>query len=225
MIADHDVVQERPLSCFCDYHLRAGTWRRFGRVLIDEEAFRPARDHPCGEDGVSWSREEVVRSVEGEKAFGVPRRGIDASRVVDTDGVVGGGMGNEERNAQLTGSLFDRVQRQVVEEFAADGEAAASDVDRGAPLLFDHGKLRAEQARDVRDVGRRAERCDGTDLWEIGGDGDHRRPAETVADEQLGSRIVLAKPRRREPEIVEVGREIGVGEVALTRAETGEVET
>ena len=91
-------------------------------------------------------------------------------------------------------------------------------------MLFDHGKLRAEQSGDVGDIGGRAERGDGPDLWEIGGDGDHCGSAEAVADEKLWRGVVLAEPPGGEPEVVEVGGEVGVGEIAFARTEAGEVE-
>jgi len=56
------------------------------------------------------------------------------------------------------------------------------------------------------------------------GDGDHCGTAEAVADEQLWRSVVLAEPRCGEPEVVEVGGEVSVGEIAFARAEAGEVE-
>lgn len=110
VIADHDVVQEGSLSGLGHHHWRARARRRCGRVLIDEESLRPARDHPCGVDGVIWSGQEVVRSVEGEKALGVPRSGVDPRRVVDANDVVSGGMRDKERRMELTGSFLDRMR-------------------------------------------------------------------------------------------------------------------
>jgi len=45
-----------------------------------------------------------------------------------------------------------------------------------------------------------------------------------VADEKLWRGVVLAEPPGGEPEVVEVGGEVGVGEIAFARTEAGEVE-
>lgn len=134
----------------------------------------------------------MVGPVEGEKALGVSRGGVDPRRVVDANDVVSGGMHDEKRRVELCGSLLDRMCGQVVEHLAADGEAAAGDVDHRLALLLDLGKLRTEQPSDVGDIGGRAERGDCPDLGEIGGDGDHCGTAEAVADEQLRRGVVLA---------------------------------
>ena len=93
-----------------------------------------------------------------------------------------------------------------------------------SPRAFDLVHRVGEHSRDVRGGSGRADRRDCTDLGDLGRGREHGSPAEGVADQQLGCLVLLAQPRCGGDDVVDVRAEVGVRELALAGAETGEVE-
>ena len=94
---------------------------------------------------------------------------------------------------------------------------------RGAGGL-DLGHVGGEVRDDVGRVGGGVDGGDGAHLGDFAGRGQHRRAAERMADQELRSGARRAQERGCRNEVGDVRGEVGVGELALARAEAGEVE-
>ena len=93
----------------------------------------------------------------------------------------------------------------------------------GDAVALDVGELGVEMVQHVGDVGGAAIVTTAVASHAVGG-GEHRGAAERVADEQGRRREPLAQMVGGAHQVLDVGGERGVGELALRRAEPGEVE-
>jgi hypothetical protein len=81
-----------------------------------------------------------------------------------------------------------------------------------------------EQMRDMRGIGRRGDCDDRFGLGNLTGGGEDRGSAEAVTDQDRGSFAGRAQMVSGADEVGDVRGEGRVGEIALARAEAGEVE-
>ena len=116
------------------------------------------------------------------------------------------------------------VRRDVVKETLGDGEMAPADLDLGRALGRDRRHRGCEQVAHVRRLGRRGDGCDAARLGYALGGGEHRRTAEAVPDQECRRPVVAAQVVGGRDQVVDVGGESSVGEVALATAKPGEVE-
>ncbi len=134
-------------------------------------------------------------------------------------------MQHQQRLAQVAQALFELLRCDVVQEFLADAEGAARERDLDLALLLNVGDMLLEQTGDVPRIGRRRNRRDRARFRHLRRGGQHRRAAEAVADQDRGRLIHLAQVIRGRDQIGDVGGKRRVGELALARAEPGEIET
>ena len=167
----------------------------------------------------------MIRAAERDEALRMFRRAEDRARVLDADQIVGRRMQHQQRLAQIGEALMQLLFRHVVEEFLADAERAARERDLDLAFRMDVGDMLPEQAGDMRRIGRRRDGRNRAHLRTMLRGREHRRAAEAVADQDRGRAIHLAQMVRGRDQIGDIGREGRVGELALARAEAGEIET
>src|SRR6185312_5273733 len=112
----------------------------------------------------------------------------------------------------------------VVEKFAPDREGTAGERDLRLAVRADVLDMITEQARDMRGVRWRGDGDDGFRFRNLAGGGEDRRTAKAVADQDRGGLPRRPQTTGGADEIGDVGGEGRVGEIALARAEPGEVE-
>ena len=93
-----------------------------------------------------------------------------------------------------------------------------------SPFCMDVGDMLLEQAGDMRGIGRRRDGRDRARLRHLLRRGQHGGAAEAVADQDRGRPEHLAQVIRGRDQVGDVGGERRVGELALARAEPGEIE-
>jgi len=179
---------------------------------------------PAGVDRVGAARDQVVGGVERDEALGVARRDEDRRGVVDAHRGVERRVHDQQRQAQLLDPLGLAVGREVVEELLLDAERPAGQLDLGLARGLDLVARALEQVGDVAGVGRRADGGDGTQLRHSRGRRQHRGAAQAVADQQGRRGEAPAQGIGRGDQVVDVGTEVGVGELAVAVARPGEVE-
>ena len=166
----------------------------------------------------------MIGTRERTKLFGCFAVDEDARRVVDADQLVGRRMEYEQRLVQMRDAVHQHLLGDVVEEFAATVNGRPASVTSASPL-----------SRIVPTCSlNRPATCAGSDGAAIvttqrdSGDamrgGQHRGAAEAVADQDRRRAMRLAQMIGGGDEIVDIGREMRVGEFALAAAESGEVE-
>ena len=224
MTSGHYLIEKRTLSGFGDDDGRRRRRKRFSRVLVVDVAPSPGAYGLRGELGVLSSRQQVVGTVDGHKALRVTRRLEQAGCVIDSHDVVDGGVKDKQRPSEGRNSLLDGVAGEALDERPSDGEGTPADVDHALPRSLDLVGSAGEQPEDMGDISRRSNSCDGPHFGYVGGDGDNGGTSQAVPDKQLRGMVVLAQPVGSVDEVVEIAREIGLGEVACTGAESGEVE-
>ena len=107
----------------------------------------------------------------------------------------------------------------VLDELALDAERPPGQLHLRLAVARDRVQVRAEQAGHVRRIAGRGHGDDGGHLRHLIGGGQHGRAAEAVADQQARRRVVVAQEVGGGHQVGQVGREIGVGELALARAQ------
>ena len=145
--------------------------------------------------------------------------------VLDADDLVARRVKDDERLAQVPDGLLEAVSCDVLEELPLDAEGPPADRDLRLPRGLDLGGAFAQELPHMVRLGGCRDRRDRGRLRHAGGRGKDGGTAQAVPDEELRCRVVLAQEIGRGDEIAEVRGEIGVGELALARAETGEIET
>ena len=120
--------------------------------------------------------------------------------------------------------VAEPVPGDVLEELPADREAAAAEHDRGLAPALDLGARGRQQVGDVAGIEGCGDRRDGGRLGHAAGGGQHRGTAQRVADQQQWRLVAFAQEVGRGDQILDVRREVAVGELALARAEAGEIE-
>jgi hypothetical protein len=109
-------------------------------------------------------------------------------------------------------------------KFLPDAELAAGELDGRLPGALDLVEIAGEVLHHVRRIARRRDGRHGPDFGDFAGRCQHGGAAEAVADENGRRLVLLTQPVGGAHEILHIGTEIGVGELALARAEPGEVE-
>ena len=165
--------------------------------------------------GSVWIGEQVVGAVERDEALGVPRDLEDPARVRDGNHRVARAVEDQERSVELGDRRFASRLAQVVEELAPDPKRTACDRHDGLAVAFDRRQVSREQAAHVLRRERRADGRDGLRFRQLSGGGEHGRAAEAVADEQARRPDGLLQVVRGRDEVLDIGREGRVREVAL----------
>ena len=147
------------------------------------------------------------------------RRGEDVGRFGDVDGVVTRRVKDQERLTHRRDGAIDVLGVEIVEELLADREAAAAEIDLGRAARLGLLGRRGEQRPQMRGIGRRIDGDDAYRFRHVGGHRQHRRSTETVPDQERRSPVFPTHELGGGPEVVKIGREVGVREVALGTAE------
>ena len=193
-----------------------------GRVDV---APGPGGDDVGGVVGVGVAAEQVVGVVEGDEALGVLGGGEDGGGVVDADDRVQRGVEDEECAAEIADGVRSSLAGgDVLEKGALDGEGAAAERHLGLALGLDVGERAAEIVGDVGRVGGGADGDDGLGAGDLAGGGEHGGTAQAVADQDAWRQAALLEVGGGARQVLDVGAEVGVGELALAVAEAGEVE-
>ena len=162
--------------------------------------------------GVLATRQQVVGIVERNEALGVLRRTKDARGVVDADDLVERRMEDEQRPPKHGDVRGQLVPLDVVEKLPANAERPPNEQHlRLAPRL-DLRHRRLKQPDDVRRLGGGGDGAHRPRLADALGRVQHRRSAETVADQQLRRLQLGAQPVCRSQQITDIGGEVGVRE-------------
>ncbi len=107
---------------------------------------------------------------------------------------------------------------------ASNAEASPGQFHLGLALRCDFAGVFGEELRHVGGVGRGPDGGDGNCLRNPGRRREYGCATETVSDQQGRGAMNGAQPLRGGDEILDVRREVRVGELALAVAESGEVE-
>jgi hypothetical protein len=134
-------------------------------------------------------------------------------------------MENKQRFMQVGDVRGEVLMCDVIEEGAAYMELPASECYLDFVLLTDRARAIDKQARDVPRIGWCVDRYHCARLGNTVRGGQHGRTAEAVADENRGCGECLAQVVRCGDEILDVGGERGVGELAFAAAEASEIKT
>ena len=133
-------------------------------------------------------------------------------------------MQHQQRLAQSGEAIGELLLGDVVQKLLADAERPARERDLHLALLLDVVHVLPEQAGDVRRIGRRRDGGDRARLGNLLRGDEHRGAAEAVTDQDRGRLILLPQMIGRRHQVGDVRRERRVGELALARAEAGEIE-
>ena len=133
-------------------------------------------------------------------------------------------MENQQRLAQAGDVLGEVLLRDVVDEFTADAEGAPGERDLDLAPFADRIDVLAEQPGHMAGIGGCCNRRYRACLRYLAGGRQHGGAAETMPDQQRGRPVRRAKVVRGGNEILDVGRERGIGELALAHANPGEIE-
>lgn len=159
------------------------------------------------------TREEVVGAVEGDERFRVAELPVDPLGVADVDGLVVGGVEQENGLRQLRQVGLRSVGGEVREEFAGDLDVAAGEGDGDASLGLGIADPVAEAEHGVGDVVGGGEGGHGPDGIDLLGRAQGRSPAEGVAEQELRCLVLGGQPRGGGEEFLDVGGEAELGEV------------
>ena len=105
----------------------------------------------------------------------------------------------------------------------AEGPSSA-EVDLGFSPGFELGGEADQGVAQVLGVARSGDRGHGGDLGDARRRDEHRGASQAVPDQEAGRLALPPQEVRRRHEIVQVGGEVGLGEVPLALADAGEVE-
>ncbi len=124
-------------------------------------------------------------------------------------------MQHEQRPAERADFVLEPLHLGVLDERAADAKWPAAQLDLGLTLGPDPIERTAELPQHVRHIGRRADCHDRLRLGNAFGDSQHGGSAERMADEYDRRLVVAPQIVGGADEILDVGGEVGIGEVAL----------
>src|SRR6476469_7049856 len=110
----------------------------------------------------------------------------NAGGVVDANGVVGRGMHDQQRLAQIMDIVEQALLCDVVEELALDGEGAAREGYLRLAVLANAVDMVLEEPGDMDGVRRRGDGDDGLCFRNFAGGGEDGGTAEAVADQDRG---------------------------------------
>jgi hypothetical protein len=167
----------------------------------------------------------MVGAVDRDEGLGVPCRVEDPLSILHTHRLVGRRVQHQERVTQPVNTLRLRLRGDVVEELPTDAEHTAPQIHLGLPAPLDLLPPAAEGVRDMSRVHRGTDRGHRRDLGYPVSGGQHRCAAQGMPDEDRRCREVFAQMVRGTHEIVHIGAERTVGEVAPGLTEAGEIHT
>ena len=132
--------------------------------------------------------------------------GEDSGRVVDADGRILRSVQDQNVDVAEAFQVFEMVESfEIVEKPSADHEGPTGQFHfcfASVPDFVDPG---TEKFRHMGRVRRRTDCRDGADPRDLVRRSQDGRSAQGVADQELGSGEVVAKPASRPHEIVEIG--------------------
>jgi hypothetical protein len=176
-------------------------------------------------DCILFPGEQVVSTVQRHKAFGMLCRAEYLRGVVDADGLIQRCMKHHQCPLQ-PGDLPGEINAaHVIEELLADGERPAGKGDFGLSGLLDLIEVGGEILDHVFGVSRGANGCHQARLGHMTGCCEDRGTAKAVPDKQCRCRAGFAQPVSCSHQVLNIGGEIGIGELSFTGPQTGEIET
>ena len=221
----HDLLLELALPGFAHQHGAAldPGFAVFLRLILI--TLCPGGDDVGDIDGVALLAKEMIGAGERHETLGMLGALENARGTVDADQFVGRRVEHQQGLAQVRHAIHQRLLGDILEEFAPDAERPARQQDLDLALRADGVDVLLEQAGDVRGIGRRGNRHHGARFGDAMRSREHSRATEAVADQDRGR---LERPPQMiggGDEIVDVRREMRVGEIALAGAQPGEIET
>ena len=166
----------------------------------------------------------MIGAVERDEAFGVLGGHEDLGGVLDPDHTVGGRMHHHQRLFHACNGRCQGAGGNIVDEGLPDGEGPPAQFDLCCAIGVDRIKRAGEIVRHMARIVRRAQGHNRFHAGDLGGGLQHRRAAQRMADHQRRGQLALGKVGRRLHQIVDVGTERGVGELAIRMAKPGEIE-
>ena len=128
-----------------------------------------------------------------------------------------GRVHHKQRGAQPADPIRLGLIGDVLEELPADPEGASGQADLGLAGLLELLAALIEQVQQVQQVLSASGRPDGAHIGDVFGGREDGGAAEGVADQDRGGRVGVAQVISRVDQVGDVGREVGVGEVAAGR--------
>jgi hypothetical protein len=162
--------------------------------------------------------------VERYEALGVPAGIEDAPSVLDPDHLVSRSMEDEQRPVQVVDLCTEILRTHVLQELTADGEPPSGKLNRRLARALDSGHFGLEACNHVFRIGRCCDRHHRLYVRQVAGGREYRRAAERVTDQKLGRPMMLCEIVGGAAEVLDVGGEVRVGELATRGAEAREVE-
>ena len=219
-----DFLLEAALTRLAHHHAAGIVHRVRCGIRHLEIAFRPGADHVGDVGRIAAAAQEMVGAGQRHEALGVSRRGKDMARILDAHQFVGRRMKDEQRFAQIGNSIAQLLPGNVVEEGAANPEWATGERDFQLASGADLHDVILQQADDVGRIAGCADGHHRTRLRHLGSRRQHRRAAETVANENGRCPPHARKLVGRCDKIGDIGGKRRIGELALARAQAREVE-
>jgi len=162
----------------------------------------------------------LIERNEGFRVFG----GLEnAPGVVDADGLVERPVKDQQRLFHGPDLVLEGLAGNVFEELLLDREAASGQGHFRDAVLFDALQIAPEVVLHMVRIGRRPDGADALDTVHGAGRRQHGGATEAVADQDRRRLMVFAKPVCGGDQVVDVGTEVGVGELAVAMAEPREI--
>ena len=145
-------------------------------------------------------------------------------RIVDLHRHIRRRMKHQQRLAHIRDALGDMLLGDVLQKLLANMKRTPGEQHFRLSLLFNHLQTVSELMRDMLGRRRRSHRRHRHRLRHFLRRRQHRRPAERMPDQYRRRLMVDAQILGGANQILHIRGEVGVGEVALARAQPGEVE-
>lgn len=175
--------------------------------------------------GVTFvAQEQVIRTIQRDETLGLACGGEDALRVIDVYDLIRRRVEDDEGTPEIPDRVAHPVFRQVVEQLPADTDASTGKSDKRFLLRREFGssvKQGTTQEGGLRGRTNRRDHCRFRDQRRHRQDGG---PAEAVADQQTWGLVIVTEEVRGRAQVVQVGGEVGISEVALAFTQPREVE-
>jgi hypothetical protein len=163
----------------------------------------------------------VIQRDEAFRVFG--GREYEAC-IVDTDGCVARRMEDDERAPEAGDALLHVLCAHVVDEILANPEFPSRQLHARLTVALDLVDVAGKALQHMSRIERRADRCHRLCLGDLAGRGEDCGTAQTVSDEKRRCLMLLAQPVGGLDEVLDIGAEVGVGELAFAGAQPGEIE-
>src|SRR6185437_5471810 len=122
-------------------------------------------------------------------------------------------------------AILDALLRDVIKEFALDTEWAPGELHFDLALLPDLVDVVLEQTDDVRGIARSSNSNNRAGVRDPVRSSERSSAAQAVADQNCGCPVGLTEMVARGNQIIDVGREMRIGKLALAHSESGKIET